>query len=70
MAPPKRGDHLSRQSTKQEQAIWETPRKIALLAIAAAAISGGIGGFVGFRLGQNSAPTFPPGTVITIPAAQ
>lgn len=52
---------------KTKQGIWETPRNIAILVTAAAAIFG----VLGFKLGQNQPqPMFPPGTVITIPAAK
>jgi hypothetical protein len=41
---------------KQKQAFWETPRNIAILLTAVAAIAG----FLGFKIGQNQ----PPQTII------
>jgi hypothetical protein len=48
---------------KDKQAFWETPRNIALLVAAVAAIAGALG----FKLGQNSPPTqivFQPGSIV------
>jgi len=44
------------QILKQKQAFWETPRNIAILVTAVAAIAG----LLGFKLGQNQ----PPQTII------
>lgn len=41
---------------KSKQAFWETPRNIALLLTAVAAVAG----LLGFKLGQNQ----PPQTII------
>lgn len=48
-------------SLKQKQAFWETPRNIALLLTAVAAIAG----VLGFKLGQNQ----PPQTIVIQPPA-
>ena len=53
---------------KQKQAFWETPRNIALLVTAVAAIAG----VLGFKLGQNSPPTqiiFQPASIV-VPATK
>ncbi len=44
---------------KTEQATWETPKNIAILAGAVAAISGALGGFIGFKAGST-----PPALII------
>ena len=44
---------------KKKQVAWETPRNLAILAGAVAAIAG----VLGFKLGQNS-PLQPPQTII------
>lgn len=57
---------------KRKQGIWETPRNIAILVTAVAAIAG----VLGFRLGREPPQaiqiqvTFPPGTVIQTPAVK
>lgn len=56
---------------KTKQAAWETPRNVAILAGAVAAIAAALGGWTGYKIA--SAPsaasfTFPPGTTITVPA--
>jgi hypothetical protein len=50
---------------KKKQTAWETPRNIALLAGAVAAIAG----VLGFKLGQNSPPQPPQTIIIQQPAA-
>ena len=53
---------------KQKQAFWETPRNLAILLTAVAAIAG----LLGFKLGQNSpAPqiVFQPGSIQVAPAS-
>jgi hypothetical protein len=55
-----------------KQAFWETPRNIALLLAAVAAIIGGIAGVLGYKIGQNSPPTqiiFQPGSIV-VPASK
>ena len=50
-------------SLKDKQAFWETPRNIALLLAAVAAIAGTLG----FKLGQSSPPNqivFQPGSIV------
>jgi membrane protein YqaA with SNARE-associated domain len=59
-------DHL----LKTRQAMWETPRNIALIAAAVATIAAALGGWIGYSIG--SAPSaqviqLPPGTTITVP---
>jgi hypothetical protein len=55
---------------KTKQAIWETPRNIAIIVAAAA----GIAGVLGFKLGQNNQASepprivFEPGSVQVLPA--
>ena len=56
---------------EQKQAFWETPRNIALLLAAVAAIVGAVAGFTGYRLGQSSPPKqiiFQPGSIVAPPA--
>jgi hypothetical protein len=50
--------------------MWETPRRVAVLAIATVVASFTIAGFLGYRAGQTPAAqiVFPPGTVITVSA--
>jgi hypothetical protein len=48
---------------KTRQSFWETPRNLALIVAAAAAVSGALG----FKLGQREplpAPPAPPQTII------
>jgi hypothetical protein len=55
-----------------KQAFWETPRNIALLLAAVAAIIGGIAGVLGYKIGQNSPPTqiiFQPRSIV-VPASK
>ncbi len=47
-------------SLNKQQSIWETPRNIALLAGAVAAIVGTLAGVLGFKLGQTSPAPSPP----------
>jgi hypothetical protein len=53
---------------KDKQAFWETPRNIALLVTAVAAIAG----VLGFKIGQNNPPVtqiiFQPGSIVVPPA--
>jgi hypothetical protein len=51
------------QILKQKQAFWETPRNIAILVTAVAAVAG----LLGFRLGQIQPP--PQTIIIQQPAA-
>jgi len=54
---------------KQKQGFWETPRNIAILLGAAAALSGA----VGFKIGQSTPPSqtiilqLAPGTTVSSP---
>jgi hypothetical protein len=41
---------------RRKQGFWETPRNIAILLGATAAIVGAAAGFVGFKIGQTPAP--------------
>jgi len=43
-------------SLKKQQSIWQTPRNIAILVTAVAAIAG----ILGFKLGQRDTPAAPP----------
>lgn len=62
------------QRLKEKQSFWETPRNLAILLGAVAAIVATVAGLAGYRAGQQSSTPpqiiFPPGTVITIPAAK
>ena len=50
---------------RQKQAAWETPRNIAVLAAAIAAVTGAVAGVIGFKIGQTPAP---PPVIINLPA--
>jgi hypothetical protein len=56
---------------KSKQGFWETPRNIALIVAAVAAIAG----VLGFKLGQHEPPPAPPqiifqpGSIQVLPAA-
>jgi hypothetical protein len=61
---------------ERKQTTWETPRNVAILAGAVAAIAAAAGGWLGYRTGQDIARplpqtvvTLPPGTTITTPPA-
>lgn len=58
---------------KTKQAAWETPRNIAIMVGAVAAISAAIAGWTGYQIGRSPpAPpqlVLPPGTVIQVPPA-
>lgn len=41
---------------KGKQAFWETPRNLAIVLTAFAAVVGAGAGFVGYRIGQTPAP--------------
>lgn len=52
---------------KQKQAFWETPRNIAILVGAVAAVVATVAGMAGYRAGQTiGAPTvvFQPGSIV------
>jgi hypothetical protein len=38
---------------RRRQIAWETPRNIAIIVGATAAIMGAIGGFIGYKIGQT-----------------
>lgn len=51
---------------------WETPRNIAIMVGAVAAISAALAGWTGYQVGRSPATTqvvLPPGTVIQVPPA-
>jgi hypothetical protein len=50
---------------RRKQDMWETPRNIAILAGAVAALTAAVAGFVGFKIGQT--PGQPP-IIINVPA--
>jgi hypothetical protein len=56
---------------KATLAWWEKPKALALIIGATAAITGALGGMVGFKLASQPPPAvyvqLPPGTVITAP---
>jgi hypothetical protein len=58
---------------KRKQVIWETPRNIAIMVGAVAAISAAIAGWTGYQIGRSPpAPpqlVLPPGTIIQVPPA-
>jgi hypothetical protein len=60
---------------KAKQSFWETPRNLFIMAGALVAIVATLAGLAGYRAGQQApaatvgSVSFPPGTVITIPAA-
>jgi hypothetical protein len=57
---------------KTKQAMWETPRNIALIAAAVATIAAAVGGWIGYSIGSSPAAhtiQLPPGTTITVPKA-
>ena len=41
---------------RKKQLVWETPRNIAILAAALAAIFSAIGGFIGYKIGASPSP--------------
>lgn len=49
---------------RRKQVAWETPRNIAILAGAVAALSGGVAGWIGYKVGS----TPPAPIVIQLPA--
>ena len=49
---------------RRKQVDWETPRNIAILAGALAALFGAAGGFIGYKIGQTPAP---PPIIIQLP---
>ena len=58
---------------KGHQAFWETPRNIAIILGAVAAVFGTLGGLVGFKIAQTpplSPPQviFQPGSIVVTPA--
>ncbi len=60
---------------KRKQVIWETPRNIAIMVGAVAAISAAIAGWTGYQIGRSPAVpaqfVLAPGTVIQVaPAAK
>ena len=68
-------DHLSEGRLKLEllkmdielrrkQVAWETPRNIAILAGAVAAIAATVGGLAGYKIGQTPSP---PPVIINLP---
>ncbi len=77
------GDELERQlrmalmradlGLKQKQGFWETPRNIAILVGAVAALVATVAGMAGYRAGQtwSSTPTiiFQPGSIVVQQAA-
>ena len=73
-----RAEHLLRMrvmqadlALKTKQVAWETPRNLAIIVGAVAAISAAIAGWTGYQIGRTpAAPTqivFPPGTIIQVP---
>ena len=50
---------------RRKQGFWETPRNIAILAGAFAAIVAALAGSVGYKIG--STPTAPPTIIINMP---
>jgi hypothetical protein len=60
---------------RKKQIAWETPRNIAILVGAVAAITGAIAGWTGYRIGQNTPPPAPPqiifqpGSIVVQPTA-
>jgi hypothetical protein len=60
---------------RKKQIAWETPRNIAILVGAVAAITGAIAGWTGYRIGQNTPPPVPPqiifqpGSIVVQPTA-
>lgn len=60
---------------RQKQTAWETPKNIAILAGAVAALAAAIGGWTGYRIGQTAGTPavqqliLPPGTTIQTPPA-
>ncbi len=57
---------------KGRQAFWETPRNLAILGGALAAIAGTLGGLVGFKIAQGGPQPvqiiFQPGSIVAAPA--
>jgi hypothetical protein len=56
---------------RKKQIAWETPRNIAILAGAVAAITAAVAGWTGYRIGQNEPRSAPqivltPGTTIQV----
>jgi len=49
---------------RRKQVAWETPRNIAILAGAVAAIAATVGGLAGYKIGQTPAP---PPVIINLP---
>jgi hypothetical protein len=53
---------------RRKQDLWETPRNIAILAGAVAAIAATVGGLAGYKIGTTPTPNItinvPPPTVI------
>jgi hypothetical protein len=50
---------------RRKQGFWETPRNIAILLAATAAIFSAAAGSVGYKIG--STPTAPPTIIINMP---
>jgi hypothetical protein len=57
---------MSDVKLRRKQELWETPRNIAILAAAIAALFSTLGGLAGYKFG--STPT-PPPIIINLPAA-
>jgi hypothetical protein len=52
---------------RRKQVAWETPRNIAILAGAVAALAGIVFGVLGYKIGQTPSP---PPIVITVPPSK
>ena len=58
---------------KTRQATWETPRNLAIVIGAVAAISAALAGWTGYQVARSPGATqivLPPGTTITVPATK
>ncbi len=52
---------------KERQSFWETPRNIAILLGAVAALFATVAGLAGYKAGQNAGPptiVFQPGAIV------